>query len=61
MTKVAHCPCTILEERAAIIAEGCRVSRSEAERLARRQLAVMLTAEQLELGRDYSQFPRALR
>ena len=61
MTKPTPCPCTKLEERSAIIQEACRVSRAEAERLARRQLAVMRTAEQLELGRDFSQSPRALR
>lgn len=52
MTKPTPCPCTKLEERSAIIQEACRVSRAEAEAMARRQLGVMDEAEQESLRID---------
>lgn len=51
----AKCPCTEFEERAALIAEGHRVSREESERLARVQLGLLDKAEQGTLG---GSFPR---
>lgn len=51
MTKAApSAPESAFEERAAIIAEGHRVSRTEAERLARVQLGMLAEAEQPSLA-----------
>lgn len=50
MTTPPTCQCTIFEERAAIIQEGCRVSRAESERMARVQLGLLDEAEQTSLA-----------